>query len=102
MVKKVTGLPEDKPFLMLKGLSKDFLIALGLGTNHLHICQRCGIPVTHTTEVIYAALEDQVMCVRCAERWLEHTRYYEEDKGKEESNYKVMVQKLKDSKLWEE
>ena len=102
MVRKITGLPEDKPFLLLKGLSKDFLTALGLGTKHLHICQRCGTPITHTTEVVYVASEDQVMCVKCAERWLEYTRYYKEDKGKEESNYKAMVQKLKDSKLWME
>ena len=100
MVEKVKGLPEDKPFLLLKGLSKDFLIASGLGTEYLHICPRCGVPVTHSTKVIYVAAEDQVMCVKCAERWLEYTRYYKEDEGKEESNYKAMVQKLKDSKLW--
>ncbi len=102
MVKKVTGLPEDKPFILLKGLSKDFLTALGMGTKHFHVCQRCGIPILHNAQVIYVALENQVMCVRCAERWLEHTRYYEEEARKEKDNYEVMVQKLKDSKLWEE
>ena len=103
MVRRITeNLPMDKPFILLEGKSSDFLTALGMGTKHLHICPRCGIPVTHTTRVIYVAVEDTVMCGRCAERWLNNVRWSSDEVKKERDNYEAMVQKLKDSKLWEE
>lgn len=92
----------DKPFILLEGKSSDFLTALGMGTKHLYICPRCGSPVTHTTRVIYVAVEDTVICGRCAERWLNNARWYSDEVKKERDNYEAMVQKLKDSKLWEE
>jgi hypothetical protein len=42
------------------------------------------------------------MCGRCAERWLNSARWYSDEVKKERDNYEAMVQKLKDSKLWEE
>jgi len=103
MVRRIIkNLPMDKPFLLLEGKSIDFLIAQDLSTRHLHICQRCGMPVAHTTRVIYVAVEDTIMCSKCAERWLTNTRWYSEEVKKERDNYEAMVQKLKDSKLWEE
>lgn len=103
MVRRITeNLPMDKPFILLEGKSKDFLIATGAGLKYLHICPRCGIPVTHTTRVIYVAVEDTVICGRCAERWLNNARWYSDEVKKERDNYEAMVQKLKDSKLWEE
>ena len=102
MVKPITNLPIDKPFKLLEGKSKDFLIATGAGLKYLHICPRCGNPVTHLSNVIYVAVENVVMCNMCAERWLSSTRWYNEEVQKEKDNYDTMVQKLKDSKLWEE
>jgi hypothetical protein len=96
------NLPPDKPFLLLEGKSIDFIIATGADKRYLHICPRCGIPVTNTTRVIYVAVEDTIMCGKCAERWLNYSRWYSEDIQKEKDNYEAMVQKLKDSKLWKE
>ena len=77
--------------------------ALGMGTKHLHICPRCGIPVTHTTRVIYVAVRDTVICGRCAERWLNNARWYSDEVKKERgTTMKQWYKKLKDSKLWEE
>jgi hypothetical protein len=42
------------------------------------------------------------MCSKCAERWLNYSKWYSEDELKEKDNYEAMVQKLKDSKLWKE
>ena len=103
MVRRITeNLPMNKPFLLLEGKSSDFLTVLGMGTKYLYICPRCGMPVTHTARVIYVAVENMVMCTRCAERWLEHARWYSEEAKTERDNFNSMVQKLKDSKLWEE
>ena len=103
MVRQISeNLPMNKPFLLLEGKSGDFIKALGMNSKYLHICPRCGTPVTHTARVIYVAVEDTVMCGICAERWLQNARWYSEDVQKEKDNYEAMVQKLKDSKLWEE
>ena len=102
MAKQVKNLPQDKPFLLIEGTSADFLTATGMGTKYPYICPRCGIPVMHTTRVIYVAVENTVMCVRCAERWLNVARWYKEEVEKEKDYFDIMVQKLKDSKLWEE
>ena len=103
MAKRITTkLPPDKPFLLIEGKASDFLTVLGMGTEHLYVCPRCGIPVTHGTRVIYVAVENKVMCTRCAEHWITNARWYNEDARTEKDNFNAMVQKLKDSKLWEE
>ena len=98
----IKTLPMDKPFLLMEGKSIDFMKALGEDISYLYICPRCGVPVTHTTRVIYVAVENMVMCTRCAEQWLEHARWYSEEAKTERDNFNSMVQKLKDSKLWED
>ena len=103
MVKRITAnLPEDKPFILLEGKSIDFITVLGMNPKYLYICPRCGKPVTHTTKLVYVAVEDTVMCTACANRWLEYARWYSDEVKKEKDNFDAMVQKLKDSKLWEE
>ena len=96
------NLPIDKPFLLLEGKAIDFLKAIGANLKYLHICPRCGVPVSATTRVIYIAVNDTLLCGKCAEKWLEVSRWYSEDSTKEIDNYNKMVQKLKDSKLWKE
>ena len=103
MIKRITGnLPENKPFMLLRGPSKDFLKVFGISTDYFYVCPDCGRPIVHNEDAIYIALEDKVVCLRCAERWIQYTRYYEEEVKKEKDNLEAMIQKLKDSKLWEE
>ena len=103
MVKRITeNLPMDKPFMLLEGKSIDFLTALGMGTKYPHICPRCGRPVSHAAKVIYVAVEDTIMCTSCANHWIANTRWYSEEVKKEMDNLNAVVQKLKDSKLWQE
>ena len=103
MVKLITEkLPDDKPFILLEGKSIDFMTALGMSKKYMHICPRCGSPVAHLAKVIYVAVEDKIMCTACANKWLNVARWYSEEVKKEKENFDAMVQKLKDSKLWED
>ena len=98
----IKTLPMDKPFLLLEGLSKDFLVAQGQDLKYMHICPRCGMPVVHTNRVVYIAVLNQVTCVNCADRFVANVRWFTEEAKMEQENYNSMVQKLKDSKLWTE
>ena len=98
----IKTLPIDKPFLLLDGLSKDFLIAQGKSLKYMHICPRCGMPVLHNNRVVYVAILNQVTCVNCADKFVANTRWFDEEEKTEKGNYNSMVQKLKDSKLWTE
>ena len=98
----IKTLPVDKPFLLLDGLSKDFLIAQDKNLKYMHICPRCGMPVSHNNRVVYVAILNQVTCVNCADKFVANTRWFDEEEKTEKGNYNSMVQKLKDSKLWTE
>lgn len=103
MVKRIIeNLPPDKPFILLIGKSIDFITALGMNPKYLYICPRCGIPVLPTAKVVYVAVEDKLLCTGCASKWLNAARWYSDEVKKEKDNFDSMVQKLKDSKLWEE
>ena len=92
----------DKPFLLMEGKSIDFMKALGEDISYLYICPRCGVPVTHTTRVIYVAVENIIMCTKCADRWINSARWYDEEVKTERENFNAMVAKLKKAELWTE
>lgn len=96
----VKTLPSDKPFLLLEGKSEDFIKAFGNSLRYLHLCARCGTPIPHKAKVVYIAVLDAVVCIKCADKFIANTYWYSEEAYTEQCNYDKAVQKLKDSKLW--